>query len=232
MGQNFQHRLLAWQRRWEVPQVQIQEVVRPKGTAVKVISQLWRFIKSAMKHGLSEYFEWRNQGFGGCHGMPHRDVPDSNSTAVSFSQSSDQARSQDWDPGPQKLGKHLTKIRKDMYGNWGGIGSNKLVNRKITISNNGELWDSVELPIGNRRLFGQSQRLRFGRLASQCHFCGLESSKSQQLQNPSDLSPLSVWSCSKTGWFWNKKVWIDRTWCLWWTKAEREGCTLILQKKQ
>jgi hypothetical protein len=66
MGQNFQHRALAWQRRSEVPQVQIQEVVRPKGTAVKVISQLWRFIKSAMKHGLSEYFEWRNQGFGGC----------------------------------------------------------------------------------------------------------------------------------------------------------------------
>ena len=75
-------------------------------------------------------------------GMPHaQDVPDSNSTAVSFSdgfpaakvdqsQSSDQARSQDWDPGPQKLGKHFTKIRKDMYGNWGGIGSTKLVNRK------------------------------------------------------------------------------------------------------
>ena len=40
-------------------------------------------------------------------------------------------------------------------------------------------------------------------------FCALESSKGQQLQNPSDLSPLSVWSCSTTGWYWKGLNWQD-----------------------
>ena len=149
-------------------------------------------------------------------------------TKVDQSQFSDQARSQDWDPGQQKLGKqnalnvitvHIpcTNIM-GMYGNWGGIGSNKLVNQPITISN---CWSCQWWTVG---LSGTSHRkqeivrtvpkveIRTARISASlsAHWSPLRASNFRILVICLPWAYEAV--PQRVG---IEKVWIDKTRCLW-----------------